>query len=287
MEETDLETAKKIFESYNEVIEKSFNELMRKTSTGELPRNAEKEIESIIIKNTKKWLVSPVPEAAGSTPWEYFNSINNFEKLIDVFVIGSKVCDADLPGILKEKLSSFGDQAEEEMIKISSDPSKLDNDNSEDLPVVIEAIQLLGEWKCVGAVSHLINIMLNFGDGNDLLMETLQTSLTLIGKAMHEPVLDVLEGADEINPPLLHLFLALKDSGKNSKSDRIYECLKNTFRKMDNKVLGAMCLGDYGDGRAIPALRGFVKSHRDELNRETYYEIKRTIIRLGGDAEDL
>jgi len=56
---------------------------------------------------------------------------------------------------------------------------------------------------------------------------------------------------------------------------------------MSNKVLGAACLAAYGDGRAIPALRGYIEKNRNTIDSVTFFEIKGAIEKLGGNADDL
>ena len=50
---------------------------------------------------------------------------------------------------------------------------------------------------------------------------------------------------------------------KNTEYDVVYACIKDTFIKMDDKIIGAICIGDLGDGRAIPFLRGYVEKNMD------------------------
>lgn len=67
----------------------------------------------------------------------------------------------------------------------------------------------------------------------------------------------------------------------------IMGCLKEYFLKYEKVVLGASNLAEYGDSRAIPALRGYAQRHMALLDKETFYEIKSAVERLGGNMDDL
>jgi len=69
--------------------------------------------------------------------------------------------------------------------------------------------------------------------------------------------------------------------------DSIYRTIKSTFLKMENKIFGAICLGNFGDGRAIPVLRGYIEKNRNTIDFETFLEIKSSIYRLGGNIDDI
>ena len=72
-----------------------------------------------------------------------------------------------------------------------------------------------------------------------------------------------------------------------NKSDSVYKLLKNSFLRMENKILGASALSEYGDGRGIPVLRGYIEKNLQSIDRETFYELKKSIEILGGSTEDL
>ena len=75
--------------------------------------------------------------------------------------------------------------------------------------------------------------------------------------------------------------------GRSDKSDRIFYKLKDAFKKIKNKRIGAECLANYGDGRAIPLLRGYTERYIDNISPDEYYEIKLAVERLGGSMEGI
>lgn len=277
-----MKKAEKIFESYNDVIRKSYDEVFEKAKN---PKEVENKIEPVLKRNMNKWEMIPVKEVDKQTPQEFFNEIKDLNKLIDVFKKGAQICDMDLPSSLKQRLKDFKEESINEFKKISADKKLIRDDEKFLIPLA--AIRILGEWKVDNAVDHLINILFKSDRSNELLMETVQKALIDIGQAAAEPVLNRLEGTKDIDYTHKYLILVITEVGREKPSDRIYQCIQDTFSKMDDKVLGALCLGDYGDERAVPSLRKFLKLNTKDLDKATYYEIKRTIIRLGGDAEDL
>ena len=56
---------------------------------------------------------------------------------------------------------------------------------------------------------------------------------------------------------------------------------------MENQIIGTICLGDYGDGRAVAFLRGWVLKHPEVTDKGILSEIYSSIKRLGGQYEDL
>ena len=56
---------------------------------------------------------------------------------------------------------------------------------------------------------------------------------------------------------------------------------------MEHKVIAAICLGDYGDGRAVPLLKSYLDRHIREIDRQFFYETISAIKRLGGDISDI
>ena len=81
--------------------------------------------------------------------------------------------------------------------------------------------------------------------------------------------------------------MALAEIGHTHKSEPVYRCLKNAFQSMDNKLIGALCLKSYGDGRAVPSLRGYLEKNRGKVDQETFNEIISVIRSLGGSIDGL
>jgi hypothetical protein len=56
---------------------------------------------------------------------------------------------------------------------------------------------------------------------------------------------------------------------------------------MRHKVIGAICIGDYGDPRGISVLKGYLDRNPGGFDRQEFYEILSSIKRLGGTTSDI
>jgi hypothetical protein len=158
----------------------------------------------------------------------------------------------------------------------------------EDLFLVpLMAVRLLGEWKVERAVPMLIAMLEMQSTNYDIFAEQIKASLAAMGSSAAAAVMTALEQRNEMDTPAEYLLMALAEIGRTNRKDAVYRCLKGAFERMEQKVIGILCLKTYGDGRAIPALRGFLERNRGSLDRETYYEIASAIKALGGNIDDL
>lgn len=284
-----MEKAESLFESYNMAIEGSYNKVFMDNKAEDLLKIKEDCFLESIDVELKKWADTPMEELEGISPDDYFKSISSFEQLIELFKLGSKLCDKDLPDSLLERLKSFGTSAVDELLKLALDPSLLHSD--EEMFISLMAIRIFGRWKVERVVDPLINLLLSLDFNNEIAIEEITEALIFIGNASISSIVDRLNGVEDVGPLDEHLLgclirIDLKELDKTGY-DTVYRCIKNAFLKMSNKAFGAICLGDFGDGRAIPALRGYVERNRDTIDYQTYSEIKGAVIRLGGNMDDI
>jgi len=273
-----------LFESYNSAIESAYNSSFEKSTTEELLRGtteAHEEVEEAIIK----WEETPFLELDNQSPREFLSKINDFEVTIDLFKLGAKMCDIDLPKPLIEKLASFGDATVERFLEFASNNEVLSKSEDEFVPVI--AVKILGEWKLEKVIVPILKILLKSTDQYELLNEEIIEALVEIGNPSVEHILKAIEASEDKNYLNEGLIGALVRIGKENKSDQVFKCLKDAFSNTKNKMLLAMYLGDYGDGRAIPALRGYVTKNIGTIDKDTFYQIKVAIKRLGGSIEDI
>ncbi|MCX7710250.1 MAG: hypothetical protein N2484_10435 [Clostridia bacterium] len=285
-----------LFESFNKAIneyferhekenEKKAEQLAKSSSQAELANFIAQTVNQV-QDVAREWENTPNPDLDQKTPKEYIEGINDFDTLMEAFKIGAKTVDVDLPYTFLEKLKSFSQRAMDALLELASDPSMLQMD-SEDAAIPLAAISALGMWKTEEAVQSLIELMAKSDPNYELLFETVSNTLIEIGTPSIEPLVRKLEAAETYGIIEEYLFSTLSKAGATNKSDRVYKCLKSAFSKLENKALGALFLAEYGDGRAIPALRGYVEKNVSALNREIFYDIKYAIERLGGSMEDI
>lgn len=290
-----MEKTKVFIESYNEVVRNHFDTYYNRDEKEmeKLARNENKFMEFMkkafdtLDNSVKCWEDSPLESLDGATPKEYVAAVGGIGELMELFKeVAIHIDDEIIPVILAERFEDFGEESVQALLKVASDTALL-NTEGEEISIVVNAVRLLGMLKAFPAVDGLISLMLNCKEDDELVLETVASALVEIGAASVEPLLEKVEAAAAITSREEYMLECLAKIGSESKSDRIFRCLRDSFRRMDNKVLGALCLGDYGDGRAIPTLRGYVEKNMDAIDRETFYEIAYTVELLGGDMSDI
>ena len=278
-----------LFESYNIAIEESYDSFFQSIESTNLLKDLKCEDEDLqkhLHSDMDKWGSAPIKELDGNTPIQYLGGMGSLGAIIEVFRAGAKFCDEGLPGCLLERLREFGDAADNALIALASDRSMLAGQEQEFLTPLM-AVKVLGDWKVEKAVSHLIEILLESISEDELLKENIKDALVNIGSPSISAIINALNCTEVFEDAHEYLLIVLSAIGAINRSNDIFMCLKSSFLRMQNKVFGAICLGDYGDGRAIPALRGFVEKNRDTIDAATYYEIKSAIQRLGGSMDDI
>lgn len=288
MGELSLEDARIVFESYNLAIEQSFDRLFNSQDKDVLKEIKGKE-EVFIAKNLKNavnvWSDTALFDIGNKTPRQYFWDIEELDCLIDMFKLGAVMCDEALPHVFIERLRALGEKSIEMLLKLAIDKELVENE--EDVFIAIAAVRVLGQWKAAEAIKPLLDVVLSLNESNELYVEELCRALSEIGEASILPVVNILDYASDLGYIHEHLLGVLADIGKRVKSEVVYKGLKNAFVKMENKIYGAIYLGEYGDGRAIPALRGYIEKNRSSIDRDTFYQIVTAIHSLGGDIEDI
>ena len=282
-----MTTADVLFTSYNRAVEQGYDNVFKMMNKKNALRGmgpGAEEIEKSVRESIKKWEETPVEALDNLTPVQYINRINDFDYIIRLFKEGSKICDDSMPAIFLEKMKEFGSEAVDAVMKLAEDKDLLESSEEADIPVM--AVKVLGEWKIGRAVDSLIGLLFETAGENELFADSIKNALISIGKPSIDRIIQTLNESDAIGDVQEYLVTALAEVGRDNRADNVYRCIKSTFSKMENKTIGAICLGNYGDGRAIPALRGYIQKNRDTLDQDAYFEIKSAIYRLGGQTDD-
>ncbi len=274
------------FNTYNAAVNSAYDSYTKALEgKPEETEGSPKEIKQYVTGEYNNWLSSCFEELGCKTPVEFLKTIGSIEILIEMFRYGAVVCDDELPEVFIDKLKEYKDQAIKILLGIALEPAGDESD--EGLLVPIMAIRLLGRWRVERAVEPLISIIDTDTLLFDLIYETVKEALVNIGIPAIDAVCSVLDTGHIPQNSAEYLIMALADIGRDSKCDRVYLQLKKAFLQMPQKIVAANCLANYGDGRAIPALRGFLERKGKTLDKDTYYEIVSVIERLGGFTDDL
>lgn len=108
-----------------------------------------------------------------------------------------------------------------------------------------------------------------------------------IGVCALEPLIIIADGIEKKGRVYEELMLLIAKIASKSKSEQIYHMLKDYFRKSEDKLIASHALLAYGDGRVIPAIRGYIEKNLENISFKEYYILSESINALGGNTDDL
>jgi len=283
-----LEKAEILFESYNMAVEESFNKIFTENKSHDLLNIEDENIKQHLAADLEKWANTPIGELDGISPADYFKNIEDIAQLLELFRLAAKLCDNDIPDPLTDRLKAFYESAVNGLLELITDESILYND--EDQIISLMAIRTIGKWKAASSLEPLIKLLDSIREDSEIVVEEICGALVQLGENSANRIIEILSESS-INSLEEYLLDSLVKIGITIKDrnlyDKIFRTIKSTFNKMENKIFGAICLGNFGDGRAIPALRGFVEKNKNTIDYETFLEIKSSVHRLGGNMDDI
>lgn len=275
----------KIFEDYNKLTEYTFNELMTSMSEDSLNYLDEKLLSEKLSDKQISWQKEARDYLSGFSPEQYFSAEKDPEKLMELFEQAAIFCDKDIPNALADVLVSAGDEIHDRLLEIVLDEEY--RRDTENVVIAAAALYVLGRTGRDDILMKLMELLMVCTEQDDLLMESITNAIKHYGSNVLETVMDFIEKQNEIDFRTEYLLMILPDLASGKKSDRVYKLLKASFLKMENKILGASALAEYGDGRAVTVLRGYLEKNLQTIDRETFYEIKKSVETLGGSLGDL
>ncbi len=269
------------FSSYNLSMQAAYDACIEategRTSDGFADTGSEGFIQASLDNEYERWLSEQLPEI-GKTPSEYLNEAG-FDEIKEMFCFGTEICDDELPEIFVEKLMSYGNEAIGFLLETAA--------GEECLVRSVMAARLLGRYKVLKAVLPLITIIESSEAGTELMKETARDALADIGQAAVSSIVQEMSSGNRSEETCEYLAMSLAEIGRDHPTDEIYSALKNAFNMLEDKVVTAACLAKYGDGRAIPALRGYLQKSGENISREAFYDIVSSVRLLGGRIDDL
>lgn len=274
---------RKLFESYNEAIAAGYD-----LYAEERGKEAAEGLESGVYEEYRheaesRWKDTPLDTVDGKTPVEILRDTVDLSDTVELYKEACILCDDGIPAILEEKLKSFGNAAEDRLLELACNRPVSEQDEA--FMITVISVRLLGEWKVTRLAPTLVRLLLECSPEDFMLMEELESALVNTGDT--DILLEGMVSAERWSHPHEYLASALAKAGKHRRKDSVYRCLKEYFLKYEKTMLGASNLAEYGDSRAIPALRGYAERHMAMLDIETFYEIKSAVERLGGNMDDL
>ena len=295
----DNQNLKKLFEKYNAVFAAAYDRLLNEDEkySQMTADNAEEELRNVVHNTIQNWHSEPLSETTGNlTGDDVLAAVKTLPDALELARYAAAFCDDEFPDIVKIKLSAFGQPLIERLLDavLTADfaqPTDNVHENNIDLAIVAEYLKLLADWQCDVCLEPVLSKFAAAGEPNEMLADAIRYFLAMFAEQAQPLLLDHLSRALEQNADLdtagEYLLIALTDIGRELRSDAVFACLRDAFRKMTRKAIGAICLGDYGDGRGVATLRGWMERHSDYDDRQTIAEILSAISRLGGETGDL
>ncbi len=287
------------FRSYNEALADAFERAAAGIADESLLADPcfAASLQEMTAGSLRDWYDAPLgDDRSGPTPAEMIDSLTETGDAARVFREAAVRCDDGIPERLEAKIASFGSDAEEMLTEIAfgtdwETAGDGEGQPSGELLASSVALQSIGQ---MGALRLFETAAVRFAGTRrpaDLIADALRDSAVSLG-AEAVPILagilnDVCGQPGDFMPTHESLMIALTAAGSAHRSDEAYACLRRCFRRMDRKILGAACLGDYGDPRSIAVLKHYLDRPDSRPDRPLFYEILSSIRRLGGEIDDI
>ena len=271
-----------VAESFNKAVEAGFNNFLEEHATFD---NYEVKIEEekLIQEIEAKWLNEAIAEIDNLTPKEYINSFLSLRDLMDFFIEVASVSDVGIPDIVIDRFKEHGLPAADMLFKFVKNNIELQTDSNK--LALSHAVFAIGILKYNEYKEKLIGLLMEYSN-EEMISEAICAAITEYGD---EILKDLIKSFNEAEHELVkeYLLICIADISKEHPSDEVFSLLKSAFRVLKNIKVAAEVLGDYGDGRAIPMLRGHIVKNINEIDRDTFNLIRAVIKKLGGEIDDL
>jgi hypothetical protein len=293
------EQLKQMFEFYNRVFAQAYDKALNEDETYQNAgaANAEENLRNEVCNSIQHWHELPLTDdASGLTGGEVIDRVATLDNALDLARYAAAYCDDEFPDLVKVKLSTFGQPLIDGLLSfvLAVDftvPADDMRDEHLDLAIAAEYLKLLGDWQCAGCLRPVVAKFFESAQPNEMLADAVRFFLSRVGETAIPVLLDSittrLASGSGLDTAGEYLLIALTDLGQEYPSEAVYACLRDAFRKMEHKAIGAICLGDYGDGRGVTVLRGYLERHPELDDRQVIGEILSAIKRLGGETADL
>lgn len=243
----------------------------------------------------------PAEELGGKSFKQYISEMN-LSDLIDVQDYCATVLDSEIPLSITNEISGRDERdviidkalkainntawTEEELLNQPDGEDKL---FEMEFNKVKAWFQVLIKISYSDAVAVVIDRFMTYDLTREFVAEAISSYIEAFPEVSVPMIISKLDDAKEegIKGPCEDLVMMLAAIGKDVKSDEIYMALKTAFRYMENKIYAVICLGEYGDSRAIPMLKGYINRHQETIERDVFYEILSAVQKLGGDTSDI
>ena len=297
MDKLQKEQAVYLFEAYNGALGAVYDDALEGVESESVLSSPEFQIylQNSVLNGLQPWFSTELEGLADGTPEAFFDSILSLEDALEVFDVAAKMVDGDLPDPFLLRLGAFGDAVPEALLEKAFSHSWERRDDEDEmvfhdlLTVDIAALRILGFWKSSIAVEPVLDRFLEIARPDEYLADGIRDFVIGFESGIVPELISRLEAPSDpkLGGGYEYLLIFLAQLGTADPSEIIFQTLKSAFRAMENKVIAALCLGDYGDGRAVPMLKSYLDRNIRVVDRQLFYETLSVIKKLGGDVSDI
>ena len=295
-----MDCTTKLFTEFNERLSKVCEEFADQVSSSEGPTESEmaehfKNFRSYIEQTTAPFWQEKKDYLDGKTGEEYISGLD-LEQALAAFCESAKIIDDEAtPYPLVDSLKALGPESSERLLKMVLDtpwePAEGEDENEffVKFQPCVAAIRFFGAAKYEPAMEPVLTRFCSFASTQEYIADSVKVMmLGLEDKAVPVLIDFLLNRSDEeITGPYEDMMIMLTSVGIKNQQNEIYQALRAGFRRMKNKVIAVICIGDYGDMRGIALLKGYLDRTVHTIDRETFYEALSAIRRLGGEINDI
>ena len=292
-----IQQAKFLFDEYNRVLGEVYDEVLEGVTSETTLASSEFQdyLQNSVANSLQPWFTTELEGLSVGTPEDFFDSLLTIEDVMEVFCIAAEKIDGDLPDQLMLRVGAFGEDSSDRLVKMALDhdwaPAADEDDDvfRNKLAVDLAALRVLGQWKYEPAIEPVLNRFCELTEPDEFVADGVKAFVVPFEESIVSELSARIDGAASsgLKGPFEYLVIFLTEIGRAEPDEEIFQCLKKAFRSMDHKVIAAICLGDYGDGRAVPLLKSYLDRHVREIDRQFFYETVSAIKRLGGDISDI
>jgi hypothetical protein len=285
------------FRLYNEGLANEYEKVMENLPDESKFNNpkAFAEIKQSVFENINDWYDIKFQELGNKTPRDIVDNIKTFDEATFLLNMAFENCDDDIPLRLKLKFESFGDEAIEELENMAFYPPWEGRSEEEEPDYFLIksscALKLLGDLKSASSAFEILAKFCDTKKPDEFIADAVKEYFVSLEESGISALMDTLnsicDSENDFSVPYEYLLISLTSAGRMNKIDEIYLCIRNCFRKMPEKIIPAICIGDYGDPRGIALLKGYIEKNQGNLDRQFFYEALSSIKRLGGQTDDI
>jgi hypothetical protein len=295
-----MDCTTKLFTEFNQNISKVCEAFADQVSSKDGPTEGEmaehfKNFRAYIEQQTAPFWKEKKDYLDGKTGEEYISGLDLQEALAAFNESAMLIDDEATPYPLVDRLKNAGPEACEQLLKMVLDtpwqPAEGEDENEffTKFQPCVAAIRFFGAAEYEPAMEPVLARFCSFSSTQEYIADSVKVMMMGMGQKGVPVLIDFMlnRSDEEITGPYEDMMIILTHVGSNDRSDEIYQALRAGFRRMKSKVIAVICMGDYGDPRAIALLKGYLDRTVHTIDRETFYEALSAIRRLGGEINDI